>query len=292
MVEVTVRAARSMSVTSPSTTRVFSWRRRISRVAAAISPSERMPVATWVSSGWDRWWLVLPMTVTSTGALRSAWAVNRPPKPVPMMTTCGRPLEDSFADGTRADDVVMMNPSFHLAVPRPPLGGSDPGHSLTGDGPARGSERGVGSLAVGAAPYRGVPLPHPGSRRRLEPAETGLRPVGWGVVPGEDPGGLAGRAVGDVLAGRGHEHRPAEDARCELLHRRGPCAAADEQHPLHAHPLRDHRVDSVGQPAQESFHRRPRPVRRRGRPQRQAVHRAGAAGEVRRPLALQVGDQD
>ena len=47
MWDVTVRAARSMSVTSPSTTRVFSCRRRISRVAGAISPSERMPVATW-----------------------------------------------------------------------------------------------------------------------------------------------------------------------------------------------------------------------------------------------------
>src|SRR3954454_13941890 len=157
------------------------------------------------------------MTVTSTGALRSAWAVNRPPKPVPMMTTCGRPLEDSFADGTRAGDVVMMNPSFHLAVPRPPLGGSGPGHSLTGDGPARGSERGIGSLAVGAAPYLGVPLPHPGSLRRLEPAETELRAVGWGVVAGEDPGGLAGRAVGDVLGGRGDYQRTAEAGRCEVL---------------------------------------------------------------------------
>jgi hypothetical protein len=55
MLEVTVRPARSMSVTSPSTTRAFSWRRNTSRVAGAISPSDRMPVATWYSSGWNRW---------------------------------------------------------------------------------------------------------------------------------------------------------------------------------------------------------------------------------------------
>ena len=45
--EVTVWAARSMSVTSPSSTRAFFCRARTSRVGGAISPSERMPVATW-----------------------------------------------------------------------------------------------------------------------------------------------------------------------------------------------------------------------------------------------------
>src|SRR3954464_3915159 len=107
------------------------------------------------------------MTVTSTGALRSAWAANRPPQPVPMMTTCGRPLEDWFAAGTRAGDVVMMNPSFHLAVPRPPLDRSDPRHSLPGDGPARGSERGdrVTGRRCGPVPRRTAPAPR-------EPAPT------------------------------------------------------------------------------------------------------------------------
>ena len=45
--EVTVRASRSMSVTSPRSTWAFCWRLRISRVDGAISPWDRMPVATW-----------------------------------------------------------------------------------------------------------------------------------------------------------------------------------------------------------------------------------------------------
>ncbi len=45
--EVTRRFATSTSVTSPRTTRTLSWRRRISRVAGATSPGERIPVATW-----------------------------------------------------------------------------------------------------------------------------------------------------------------------------------------------------------------------------------------------------
>ena len=45
--EVTVRASRSMSTTSPRITRALCWPERISRVGGAISPSDRMPVATW-----------------------------------------------------------------------------------------------------------------------------------------------------------------------------------------------------------------------------------------------------
>ena len=45
--EVTVLASRSMSVTSPRITRAFFWLDSTSRVGGAISPSERMPVATW-----------------------------------------------------------------------------------------------------------------------------------------------------------------------------------------------------------------------------------------------------
>ena len=46
--EVTVRAAMSMSVTSPRiVVALRCLRAAISRVAGAISPSERMPVATW-----------------------------------------------------------------------------------------------------------------------------------------------------------------------------------------------------------------------------------------------------
>ena len=45
--EVTVRDARSMAVTSPSSTRALRCPARTSRVDGAISPSLRMPVATW-----------------------------------------------------------------------------------------------------------------------------------------------------------------------------------------------------------------------------------------------------
>ena len=45
--EVTVRAARSMSLTWPRITRAFFWPESTSRVGGAISPSDRMPVATW-----------------------------------------------------------------------------------------------------------------------------------------------------------------------------------------------------------------------------------------------------
>ena len=40
-------ASRSTWVTVPSTTRAFFWRASTSRVLGAISPSDRMPVATW-----------------------------------------------------------------------------------------------------------------------------------------------------------------------------------------------------------------------------------------------------
>src|SRR3954452_11293167 len=69
------------------------------------------------------------MIVTSTGALRSDCAANSPPKPEPMMTTRGRPLDESFAAGTCAGDVVMMFPSSHLVGSRLLLDRSDPGHS-------------------------------------------------------------------------------------------------------------------------------------------------------------------
>jgi len=43
---VTVFAAGSISVTVPSSTFALSCRLRISRIGGAISPSDRMPVAT------------------------------------------------------------------------------------------------------------------------------------------------------------------------------------------------------------------------------------------------------
>src|SRR3954452_14439443 len=68
------------------------------------------------------------MIVTSTGAFLSAWAAKRPPKPVPTITTRGRPVEDSLPACT--GDVVMMNPVSHSGGSRPQRAGSDPGHIL------------------------------------------------------------------------------------------------------------------------------------------------------------------
>src|SRR3712207_1526919 len=119
MVDVTVRAAR--------TTPAFSWCRRISRAGGATSPSDRMPVATWYSSGWNRWWLVLPMTVRSTGARLSALAANRPPKPEPTMTTRGRP-DGEAPMGSATGDVVMMNQVSQFGVVQMRMRRGDPGH--------------------------------------------------------------------------------------------------------------------------------------------------------------------
>ena len=44
--DVTVFAVRSISLTSPHSTRTFFCLRRISRVVGAMSPSDKIPVAT------------------------------------------------------------------------------------------------------------------------------------------------------------------------------------------------------------------------------------------------------
>ncbi|ETB03709.1 hypothetical protein O978_12435 [Mycobacterium avium subsp. paratuberculosis 10-5864] len=52
-----------------------------------MSPSDTMPVATWYSSGWKRWWVVRAISLMSTLACLSFFAAFRPPNPDPMMTT-------------------------------------------------------------------------------------------------------------------------------------------------------------------------------------------------------------
>ena len=79
-----------MWVTSPSSTCAFFCLRRIIRVGGAISPEEMMPVATWYSSGWNRWCVVLAIILMSTSARLSALATVSPPNPDPMMTTLCR----------------------------------------------------------------------------------------------------------------------------------------------------------------------------------------------------------
>ena len=86
-VAVTRLAFRSKAVTSPISTSMFLWFRKTSRVAGAIAPPDRMPVATWYRSGWNRWWLVRSISVTSIDAPRRNRAANSPPKPDPTITT-------------------------------------------------------------------------------------------------------------------------------------------------------------------------------------------------------------
>ena len=76
-----------MCVTLPSSTWALRCLRSTTRVGGAISPSEMMPVATWYSNGWNRWWVVRAMSLMSTSARLSFFAALSPPKPDPMMTT-------------------------------------------------------------------------------------------------------------------------------------------------------------------------------------------------------------
>ena len=78
----TTRASRSKPVTSASSTRTLSERRTMWRIGGAIWPGDSMPVATWYSSGWNRWWLRRSTSVTSTGwPDRGAGSAGSPPKP-------------------------------------------------------------------------------------------------------------------------------------------------------------------------------------------------------------------
>ena len=46
-----------------------------------------IPVATWYSSGWKRWWFLRSSNVTSTLLRARRRAAGRPPKPPPTITT-------------------------------------------------------------------------------------------------------------------------------------------------------------------------------------------------------------
>jgi NADH dehydrogenase FAD-containing subunit len=59
----------------------------MARIGAAISAGDKAAVATWYSSGWNRWWLRRSITVTWTGASRSRFAAARPANPAPTITT-------------------------------------------------------------------------------------------------------------------------------------------------------------------------------------------------------------
>ena len=57
--------------------RVLRCLRRMARIGVAISSAREPAVATWYSSGWNRWWLRRSMTVTCTGACASAFAADK-----------------------------------------------------------------------------------------------------------------------------------------------------------------------------------------------------------------------
>src|SRR5690242_6831883 len=79
-----------MWVTVPSSTWTLRCLRRIIRVGGASSPDGMLPVATWYSSGWHRWWVVLAIILMSTSARLRALAALSAPNPDPTMTTLCR----------------------------------------------------------------------------------------------------------------------------------------------------------------------------------------------------------
>ena len=85
---MTCRPSRSTSTTSPSTTRVFRWRRRTSRIGRAMSARTELPWRAMRSR--FTWWFVRSMTVISTSARRNDCAAASPPNPNPsgMSTSC------------------------------------------------------------------------------------------------------------------------------------------------------------------------------------------------------------
>ena len=85
-----------------------SWKRRTCRSEGAISPSETMPVATWYSIGWNRWWGWRSMRVTSTGDQPSARVAKRPPKPPPTTTTRWRGARASAVDGALLQSAALV----------------------------------------------------------------------------------------------------------------------------------------------------------------------------------------
>src|SRR4051812_26117994 len=86
----TWRCWASMATTSPSRLVTLRCLRNRKRTGAAMAGADSPAVATWYSSGWNRWWLARSTSVTSTGAACSARAASRPPKPQPTISTRGR----------------------------------------------------------------------------------------------------------------------------------------------------------------------------------------------------------
>ena len=61
-----------------------------------------IPVATWYSSGWNRWWVVRAIILMSTLARLSFLTAFSPPNPDPMTTTRCRRSVRVFGLGVHA----------------------------------------------------------------------------------------------------------------------------------------------------------------------------------------------
>src|SRR5215468_6641298 len=167
-----------MPVTSARTNSTFRFLRRMPRNGAAIFPSDRMPVAHWYSSGWNRWCSARSSRVTSTGARRSPRAANRPAKPPPMITTRRR-LSWSFMARPTSCSVRSSGGSACRVVPGVPVG-----------------EQPVGLLGTPAALGVGVDR-HDVTEHRVDD----LPGVLDGVLPGEQPALIVERGSDQPVVG-------------------------------------------------------------------------------------------
>ena len=88
---------------------VFRWRRSTLRIGGAIWPSDRIPVATWYSSGWNRWWLTRSTRVRSTGRALQEPGREQPPEPAADDDDAMPPAD---ASALAASDSPAMAPSL------------------------------------------------------------------------------------------------------------------------------------------------------------------------------------
>src|SRR5262252_5866860 len=167
-----------MPVTSARTNSTFRFLRRMPRSGAAIFPSDRMPVAHWYSSGWNRWCSARSIRVTWTGARRSALAANSPAKPPPMITT-RRWLPWSLIARPASLVLSAAGPSACRVVPGVPVG-EQPVGLLRAPGTL-----GVGVDGHGVAEHRVDDLPG----------------VLDGVLPGEQPALVVQRGADQPVVG-------------------------------------------------------------------------------------------
>ena len=105
-------------------TRTLSERRTTWRIGGAIWPGDSMPVATWYSSGWNRWWLRRSTSVTSTGSWPRSRSASSPPKPPPTTTTrvASSPVHLAVGRSTSATsperlDVAHSDPGLECMMP-------------------------------------------------------------------------------------------------------------------------------------------------------------------------------